>query len=135
MSAPNFKSMLSRQTVSQKSKIELALKEVSTVSDNSAARSQLANLKGTLGTLNSGYEKENYFSNMSQEQISDLVLSKKGRQSLEDFLKETNRFDNLSGKTTEQISEELNKILNKTTLKNTNPIGRTILTEIKKIVG
>lgn len=135
MSAPNFKSMLSRQTVSQKSKIELALKEVSTVSDNSAARSQLANLKGTLGTLNSGYEKENYFSNMSQEQISDLVLSKKGRQSLEDFLKETNRFNNLSGKTTEQISEELNKTLNKTTLKNTNPIGRTILTEIKKIVG
>ena len=135
MSASNFKSMMSRQTVSQKNKIEVALKGAATQPDNSAARSQLANLKGTLGTLNSGYEKENYFSNISLEQMGDLVSSKKGRSSLEDFLTETKRFGKLSGKTIKEIEEEINKDLNKMQLNSTSPIGRGILQEIKKIVG
>ncbi len=134
MSAPNFKSMLSRQTVSQKAKIELALKEAGAVSENSAARSQLASLKGTLGALKSGYEKENYFSNMGQEQMQDLVSSKKGRSSLEDFLKETNRFNKLSGKSSKEINDELNKSLTKMQLNN-SPAGRAITEEIRKIVG
>jgi hypothetical protein len=135
MSASNFKSMVSRQTVSQKNKIEGALKSAADQPANSAARSQLANLKVTLSVLNSGYEKENYFSNMSPEQMGDLVSSKKGRSSLQDFLTETNRFNRLTGRTIQEIEQELNNSLNRMQLNSNSPTGRSILREIKKIVG
>jgi hypothetical protein len=133
MSPSNFRSMVSRQTVSQQNKITIAVTHAATNPENSAARNQLASLNGTLDPLNRGYEKENYFNNMSQEQIQDLVSSRNGRQSLERFLRETNRYTRLAGQSEDVIREELNRSLRRTF--NNSPAHQAIIGEIRRIVN
>ncbi len=131
----NFKSMVGRQTAGQKAKIELALKTVGADPsiENKGARIQLANLKKDLTPLN-GYEKEEYFSNMNHEQMSDLLSNEKGRNSLKVFFQDTGRLDKLLGlPTNKEIGEELAKSLKNINFNN-GVLSSSLLKSIKKVI-
>lgn len=131
MTPTNFKGIIQRQTTSQKTKIEIALRDAGARPENLSARTQLANLKGTLGNL-SGYEADNYFSDLSQDQMSDLTSSDKGRASLKQYMTDSGLLNRLKGLNAHEIGEELNKNLKRMQF-NGSPISRSILKNIEKI--
>lgn len=126
----NFKAMVGRQTAGQKTKLELALKTVGEDPSiqNKGARFQLANLKKNLNSLND-YEKEEYISKISQEQMIDLTSSTEGLNSLKEFFRETGRLKQFQEMDSETLGEALSKIT-KNMKFNNGPISRGILDNI-----
>lgn len=133
MSPSNFKAMVSKQTISQKNKIEVALKSTASQPDNLAVRGQLANSKNNMNYLNDN-EREDYFSKMSSDQMESLVSNSDGRASLKKFLEDSGRLGQLQGSSKREIEVELNKILKKMQL-NGSPTSRAIVNTIHNMVN